>query len=36
MKKEVEDLSLIVLKVDNYCRVNDIDMEQFLKGESDG
>ena len=32
-RKEVEALSLIVLKVDHYCRVNDIDMEQFLKGK---
>ena len=27
---ELEQLRGVVILVDNYCRVNDIDMEQFL------
>ena len=34
LRDETEGLRLIVLKVDHYCHTNDINMEQFLKGNN--
>ena len=31
--EEIEKLASHLLAIDNYCRVNDIDIEQALKGE---
>jgi hypothetical protein len=31
LEKENQENRMIILRFDNYCRVNDIDMEQFLK-----
>ena len=33
--KEIERLRKDLLRIDNYCRANDIDIEQALKGEQE-
>ncbi len=33
LKEQVEKLAGQLLNIDNYCRVNDIDLDQALKGE---
>lgn len=35
-KAKIERLTETLLRIDNYCRVNDIDIEEALKGDGNG